>query len=159
MYLSSEEYSQGFSTLEGFVGIGVGMQETVGGVQISEVMRFSAAEEAGLQIGDIIIAVDGNDTTEMTSAEVAELLRGEEGTAVSVTVRRQGRDLTVTCTRRQVNQVYVSNSTMADGRRVHQGQRHGFGKRLDSLLRDLGGAGMKRIRARLSLTCAATAAA
>lgn len=115
MYLSSEEYSQGFSTLEGFVGIGVGMQETVGGVQIAEVMRFSSAEEAGLQIGDIIIAVDGVDTTEMTNAEVAELLRGEEGTPVSVTVRRQGRDLTVTCTRRQVNQVYVSNSTMADG--------------------------------------------
>ena len=115
MYLSSEEYSQGFSTLEGFVGIGVGMQETVGGVQIAEVMRFSSAEEAGLQIGDIIIAVDGVDTTEMTNADVAELLRGEEGTTVSVTVRRQGRDLTVTCTRRQVNQVYVSNNTMADG--------------------------------------------
>ena len=115
MYLSSEEYSQGFSTLEGFVGIGVGMQETVGGVQIAEVMRFSSAEEAGLQIGDIIIAVDGVDTTEMTNAEVAELLRGAEGTTVSVTVRRQGRDLTVTCTRRQVNQVYVSSSTPADG--------------------------------------------
>lgn len=115
MYLSSEEYSQGFSTLEGFVGIGVGMQETVGGVQIAEVMRFSSAEEAGLQIGDIIIAVDGVDTTEMTNADVAELLRGEEGTTVSVTVRRQGRDLTVTCTRRQVNQVYVSSSTPADG--------------------------------------------
>lgn len=115
MYLSSEEYSQGFSTLEGFVGIGVGMQETVGGVQIAEVMRFSSAEEAGLQIGDIIIAVDGVDTTEMTNADVAELLRGAEGTTVSVTVRRQGRDLTVTCTRRQVNQVYVSSSTPADG--------------------------------------------
>ena len=115
MYLSSEEYSQGFSTLEGFVGIGVGMQETVGGVQIAEVMRFSSAEEAGLQIGDMIIAVDGVDTTEMTNADVAELLRGEEGTTVSLTVRRQGRDLTVTCTRRQVNQVYVSSSTPADG--------------------------------------------
>ena len=43
MYLSSEEYSQGFATLEGFVGIGVGMQETTAGVQITEVMRFSAA--------------------------------------------------------------------------------------------------------------------
>ena len=115
MYLSSEEYSQGFSTLEGFVGIGVGMQETVDGVQIAEVMRFSSAEEAGLQIGDMIIAVDGVDTTEMTNADVAELLRGAEGTTVSVTVRRQGRDLTVTCTRRQVNQVYVSSSTPADG--------------------------------------------
>lgn len=97
------------------MGIGVGMQETVDGVQIAEVMRFSSAEEAGLQIGDIIIAVDGVDATEMTNAEVAELLRGEEGTTVSVTVRRQGRDLTVTCTRRQVNQVYVSSSTPADG--------------------------------------------
>ena len=115
MYLSSEEYSQGFSTLEGFVGIGVGIQETVSGVQISEVMRFSAAEEAGLQIGDVIVAVDGKDTTAMTNADVAALLRGEEGTAVSVTVRRQGREVTVTCTRRQVNQVYVSSSTMADG--------------------------------------------
>ena len=115
MYLSSEEYSQGFATLEGFVGIGVGMQETTAGVQITEVMRFSAAEEAGLAIGDIIIAVDGADATGMTNAEVAERLRGEEGTAVSVTVRRMGRELTFTCMRRQVNQIYVSNKTMSPG--------------------------------------------
>ena len=115
MYLSSEEYSQGFATLEGFVGIGVGMQETTAGVQITEVMRFSAAEEAGLAIGDIIIAVDGVDATGMTNAEVAERLRGEEGTAVSVTVRRMGHELTFTCMRRQVNQIYVSNKTMSPG--------------------------------------------
>ena len=115
MYLSSEEYSQGFSTLEGFVGIGVGMQETTAGVQITEVMRFSSAEEAGLAIGDVIIAVDGADATGMTNAEVAERLRGEEGTAVSVTVRRMGRELTFTCMRRQVNQIYVSNKTMSPG--------------------------------------------
>ena len=115
MYLSSEEYSQGFATLEGFVGIGVGMQETTAGVQITEVMRFSSAEEAGLAIGDVIIAVDGADATGMTNAEVAERLRGEEGTAVSVTVRRMGRELTFTCMRRQVNQIYVSNKTMSPG--------------------------------------------
>ena len=115
MYLSSEEYSQGFSTLEGFVGIGVGMQETTAGVQITEVMRFSSAEEAGLAIGDVIIAVDGADATGMTNAEVAERLRGEEGTAVSVTVRRMGHELTFTCMRRQVNQIYVSNKTMSPG--------------------------------------------
>lgn len=115
MYLSSEEYSEGFSTLEGFVGIGVGIQEADGGALIGEVMRYSAAEEAGLQIGDLIIAVDSKDTTQMTNAEVAELLRGPEGSSVSVTVRRQGREITVTCVRRQVNQVYVSGKTMADG--------------------------------------------
>lgn len=115
MYLSSEEYSQGFSTLEGFVGIGVGMEQTSGGVRIGEVMRYSAAEEAGLQVGDFIVAVDGKDTTQLTNTDVAEMLRGPEGSSVSVTVQRQGRELTVTCVRRQVNQVYVSNQTMADG--------------------------------------------
>ena len=105
MYLSSEEYSQGFSTLEGFVGIGVSMQQASGGVQIAEVMRYSSAEEAGLQAGDQIIAVDGTDTTQMNTTEVAQLLRGEEGTAVQVTVQRQGREMTFTCTRRQVNLV------------------------------------------------------
>lgn len=115
MYLSSEEYSEGFSTLEGFVGIGVGLQETAGGVQISEVMRFSAAEEAGLQIGDVIVAVDGEDASGWSNTDVAEKLRGKEGTSVTLTVRRQGREVTVTCMRRQVNQVYVSNQTVADG--------------------------------------------
>ena len=115
MYLSSEAYSQGFPTIEGFVGIGIGMEETEGGVQISEVMRYSAAEEAGLAVGDIITAVDGIDAAQMTSVEIAELLRGVEGTPVQITVRRQGRDITLNCTRRPVNQVYVSNRTMADG--------------------------------------------
>lgn len=115
MYLSSEEYSQGFSTLEGFVGVGVGIEQTAGGVQISEVLRYSAAEEAGLQIGDLIVQIDGEDATGMTSTEVAEKLRGAEGTGVTLTVRRQGRNVTVTCTRRQVNQVYVSNKTLFDG--------------------------------------------
>lgn len=115
MYLSSEEYSEGFSTLEGFVGIGVGMEQTASGIRIGEVMRYSSAEEAGLQIGDLIVAVDGKDTTQLTNADVAEMLRGPEGSSVSVTVQRQGRELTVTCVRRQVNQVYVSSQTMADG--------------------------------------------
>ena len=131
MYLSSEEYSEGFSTLEGFVGIGVGLQETAGGVQIGEVMRFSSAEEAGLEIGDIIVAIDGEDATMMSNTDVAERLRGKEGTSVTLTVRRQGRELTVTCARRQVNQVYVSN------------QSDGLGKRLDGLFRNLGRAGRK----------------
>ena len=115
MYLSSEEYSQGFSTLEGFVGIGVGLQQTAGGVQIGEVMRYSAAEQAGLQIGDLIVKIDGEDVSGAETADVASKLRGQEGTTVSVTVRRQGRDITVSIERRQVNQVYVSNSTLTQG--------------------------------------------
>ena len=115
MYLSSEEYSQGFSTLEGLCRHRRG--------HAGDGERCADRRGHALFLGgggrpadrDVIIAVDGKDTTAMSNADVAELLRGEEGTAVSVTVRRQGRELTVTCTRRQVNQVYVSSSTMAEG--------------------------------------------
>lgn len=78
-------------------------------------MRYSAAEEAGLQIGDLIVKINGEDATKLKNADVASKLRGEEGTSVKLTVRRYGRDITVTCERRQVNRVYVSNKTMADG--------------------------------------------
>lgn len=115
MYLSSEEYSQGFATLEGFVGIGVGLEAGEGGVVIREVMRFSAAEEAGLQAGDVVIAVNGMDAAALTHTDVAAMLRGVEGTAVEITVRRGTEELTVSCMRRKVNQVYVSAQTMAEG--------------------------------------------
>ena len=115
MYLSSEEYSQGFSALEGFVGIGVGLEETVGGVQIGEVMRYSAAEAAGLRVGDLIVKVGREDVTGLSTTELAQRLRGEEGTTVTLTVRRQGQEMTFTCTRQQVNQVYVSGETVSDG--------------------------------------------
>lgn len=115
MYLSSEQYSQGFSTLEGYVGIGVGMEQTANGVQIGEVLRYSAAEEAGLQVGDLIRKIDGEEASAWTTAEVADKLRGAEGTSVRLTVQRQGRELTVTVTRTTINRVYVSNKTLADG--------------------------------------------
>ena len=115
MYLSAEEYSQGFSSVEGFVGIGVGIEQSANGVRIAEVMRYSAAEEAGLQIGDVITKVGDKDASQMGTADVAELLRGQEGTKLSLTVQRQGRSLTFTCTRRKINQTYVSNKTLAEG--------------------------------------------
>ena len=115
MYLSSEEYSEGFSTLEGYVGIGVGLEDVTNGVQVSEVIRYSAAEEAGLQIGDLIVKLDGEDVTALSGQQVVDKLRGEAGTTVKLTVQRQGREMNITCTRRTINRVYVSNQTLAEG--------------------------------------------
>ncbi len=115
MYMSAEKYSEGFSTLEGFVGIGVGLRDTESGVQITEIMYNSAAGEAGLQVGDVIVQVDGKDITGIKSEELAKLLRGEEGTKVTMVLRRQGREVKAECTRRKINQTYVSGKTLADG--------------------------------------------
>lgn len=115
MYLSSEEYTEGFGTLEGFVGIGVSLQDEADGVHIAEVMRYSAAEKAGLRAGDVITKVDGVDMSGKHSTDVAALLRGEENTAVRITVLRGAETMEFSCVRQQTNQIYVSNSTMADG--------------------------------------------
>lgn len=115
MYLSAEEYSKGFSTLEGYVGIGVGLEQTASGVLIGEVIPYSAADEAGLKVGDLVVKVDGADALSLTTTEIAAKLRGEAGASITLTVRRQGRDINVTCTRRTVNNIYVSGKTVADG--------------------------------------------
>ena len=50
------------------------------------------AYRAGIHPGDIIIAVDGKATDNMSTGDVAELLKGPKGTTVRITVLREGSD-------------------------------------------------------------------
>jgi carboxyl-terminal processing protease len=50
------------------------------------------AYRAGIHPGDIIIAVDGKSTDNMSTSEVADLLKGPKGTTVHITVLREGAD-------------------------------------------------------------------
>lgn len=71
---------------------GVGMEITMdsGKVVVSRPFPGSPAWRGDLRRGDVISAVDGKDTTGMTSADVADLLRGPRGTQVRITVKREG---------------------------------------------------------------------
>src|SRR5437660_10754336 len=50
------------------------------------------AYKAGIQPGDIIIAVDGKPTDNMSTGDVADLLKGPKGTTVHITILREGAD-------------------------------------------------------------------
>jgi carboxyl-terminal processing protease len=50
------------------------------------------AYRAGIHPGDVIIAVDGKPTDNMSTAEVADMLKGPKGTTVRITVLREGSD-------------------------------------------------------------------
>lgn len=115
MYMSASEYSEGFSTLEGIVGIGVSMRQTDNGVVIDEVMNNSAAADVGLKVGDRFIRVNGQDVTKLTNTELGNILRGEKDTKVTIVVMREGQEISVECTRRPFNQTYVSNRTISPG--------------------------------------------
>lgn len=75
-----------------YVGIGVTYSsEPTSMFQITAVTADGPADQAGVQIGDIITAVDGTDVLTLANTDdLGNLVRGEKGTAVSLTVSRAG---------------------------------------------------------------------
>ena len=73
---------------------GVGMQVGPRNNKVIVIAPFTGAPayKAGIRPGDVIIAVDGRPTDNMTTSDVAELLKGPKGTSVKITVLREGSD-------------------------------------------------------------------
>ena len=89
-YLTPDEY-QGFLTKESGKTVGIGITVIAnedGYPKVLEVQQNSPALEAGLQVGDVITAVEGNDILEYGYAESIENIKGEENTSVRITIRR-----------------------------------------------------------------------
>lgn len=85
-----------------YVGIGVTIQEVENGEQIVSVTAGGPAEEAGIQEGDILIAVEGEAVTTLGSDETKNRVRGEEGTFVGLTLLRGEQTLEVQVERRSI---------------------------------------------------------
>ncbi len=94
IFLEPEPAAKEKAQLEGqFGGIGAYVQQNEAGEIVLNPMRGQPAEQAGLQEGDVLIGVDGADITpEMTVDDVVNKIRGEVGTPVTLTVRREGSD-------------------------------------------------------------------
>ncbi len=99
------------------VGVGIIIEDKAGQPVITDVLEGSPAAEAGLRGGDLIQAVDGTPTTGQTLEQVSQMIRGTEGTAVTLTIRRQGQDapLTFTITRRRLQQRVVTSRMLPSG--------------------------------------------
>lgn len=76
-------------------GIGVYTAEDEdGNFVILSPVKDSPAEEAGIEAGDIIKAIDGKRTADMTLDMAVSLMRGRPDTTVEVTVARNGAEQT-----------------------------------------------------------------
>lgn len=73
-----------------YAGIGVQITELNDVVTVTAVFRSTPADQAGMQVGDIIVGVGEHDATEWGSDMVADSVRGPVGSSVDVTVRREG---------------------------------------------------------------------
>ena len=116
-YISAEEYeSYREQTENAYVGVGMTIQATEdgSGFLIVDVIPEGPAQEAGIRIQDLLIRVGDTDVRSLTAAEVRQLVKGEEGTSVSLTLFRQGTLETVSVQRRKV-QTPVATFEMLDG--------------------------------------------
>ena len=116
-YIPADEYGAYQDRMNNsYVGIGVTVRETEAGVgfEITVVTKGGPAEEAGILAGDIITGVDGKNITDMDVNAVADLIRGDEGTTVELTLDRAGESKTVTVERRAIQMVVAAGQMLPE---------------------------------------------
>ncbi len=114
-YMTADEYSSLMTKEAGQqVGIGVTITFTEDSVfLITNVDENSPAEKAGLQEGDFITAVEGQAISDLGYEEAVNQVRGEEGTAVVLTIRHEDAEKDVRITR-HTYEVSTVSSQMLD---------------------------------------------
>lgn len=107
------EVTQAFN--QGRIGaVGVRLLELKGRWIITGVAPGGPAAQAGLQRGDELVRIGGEEARGLTLAEMRVRLFGEPGSSVNVTVRRGGRTMTVPLTRAIVSFPIVEHRMLPD---------------------------------------------
>ncbi len=100
MFYSAEEYAERKTDVSGvYVGIGINVFYDENKVILGEAIKGYPSENSGLQIGDIVVAVNGERVEGYGLDKVTSLIKGEEGTTVDITVLRNGEEYTYTIER------------------------------------------------------------
>lgn len=142
-YMTAEEYESYHLSSEGKAcGIGVSVASGDGQIRVIEVYDDSPAEQAGIVKGDYILGA-ADKTTEKDGADaVIDAVAGDEGTEVSVTIRKDatGEQKTLTMKRAMVVQRIAWGEMLEDKigylriASFHAGAAEQFKEALDDLV-------------------------
>ncbi|MBL7186838.1 MAG: tetratricopeptide repeat protein [Phycisphaerae bacterium] len=77
-----------------FTGIGINFNKVDWQIKIVNVIEDTPAHSAGLAVGDVIDAINGQSTRDMSIGNVASIVSGPADTKVTITIRRSGEDAT-----------------------------------------------------------------
>jgi carboxyl-terminal processing protease len=140
-YFDAEELASFNEAIEGsFSGVGMTVgQSDESGIRIGSVFNRSPADRAGLRAGDVIVEVDGESILGQNTDLAVAMIKGPEGTEVTLGVRVQGRgesrsfrltreEISVPVTSSRVRKVgglklgYVRLTTFSEGASVALGR-------------------------------------
>ena len=116
-YMAVEDFDLLEETTTGeFGGLGVEVGRENGYIRVISPIDDSPADRAGIKAGDLIIQIDSKPLREMLPEEAAQMMRGAPGTAVTVTVAREGQEpFDVTITREVIAIASVRSRMIAPG--------------------------------------------
>lgn len=110
-YMTKQEYSDQNTSINSKIsGIGVNISTIAGKTQIINVIDGTPAQNANLQVGDIILDIDGKDASGLTISEVANLVRGPENTFVQLTILRNKDKFSKKVVRKEIKIKSVKSS-------------------------------------------------
>ena len=108
--MTPDEYKQSVINSQGsLTGIGITViQNDAKKIEIVSVTENSPASEYDIKEGDILTAVDGIDAENVEYDNLISLVRGKEGTDVTITLDRNGKKLEYTITRKKIDTITVT---------------------------------------------------
>lgn len=96
-YMDSHEYRNMQAGTRGeFGGLGIEVGVESGFVKVIAPIDDTPAHAAGIKAGDIITELDGESTRDVPLRNAVEIMRGEPGTSITLTVRRDGLESPLT---------------------------------------------------------------
>lgn len=114
-YTSSDKGNEFIESVTGeYSGVGVSIDDYNGKCRVVAPISGTPAEKSGIKSGDIITHIDGIDISSKSLNEAAMMMRGKEGTQVSLTINRDGKVLKFTLTREKIKSVSVNYKLLDD---------------------------------------------
>ncbi len=116
-YLDTEEFAElKASTTGKFGGLGVEVIPEDGFIRVISPIDDTPAQRAGIHAGDLIIRLNDTPVKGLSMREAIELMRGEKGTKIILTIIRQGENkpLQITVIRDTINVQSVRSKILDD---------------------------------------------
>ena len=114
-FVPEGSYEVSYPSNSSYVGVGLTLEQYGQEIRVAAVTEGGSAAKAGIQAGDILVSISGQSTHGMALEQASTLLRGEEGTPVTVSVRRSSGSFTYVLTRSYIQVSNFSSQVLEDG--------------------------------------------